>query len=46
MVQKIGKNQKIYQGWEISGKDGILTYEDKQMPFTVNNAKGSLEMTQ
>ena len=29
MVQKIGKKQKSYQGWEICGKDDILTVEER-----------------
>ena len=44
MVQKIGNNQKSYQGWEICGKYGILTVEEKLVALIGNKIKRSLEI--
>ena len=40
---KIGKNQKSYQGWEISDKCDILTVE--KITLIRNKTKISLEVT-
>ena len=39
MVQKIGKNQKSDQGWEIRGKYYILKVEEKLVAFIGNSKK-------
>ena len=39
MVLKMGNNQKIDQGWEISGKDDILTVKGRQVFFIGNRIK-------
>ena len=44
MVQKIGKNQNISQGWLISEKNDILTVEGIQIDLIGNITKRSLEV--
>ena len=42
MVQKIWKNQKSDQSWEISEKYDILTVEEKSIALIGNKTKISL----
>ena len=44
MVQTFGRNQKLVKFGQFSGKDDILTVEEKQVALIGNKTKISLEM--
>ena len=45
LVQKIGKNQKSDQGWEIIGKYDILTVGERKIALIGNKTKRIFEIT-
>ena len=45
MVQKFVRTKKSDQGWKISGKDDIYTFEEQQVDLIGNNTKIIFEMT-